>query len=913
MTFRPEPNEEIAIGDTTYRIAEHPAAPGMPYGQEGRAAVVYQLLAGNKQRALKVFKSRFRTPSLVALAGRVAAFADLPGLSVCLRTVLTPQQHSALLRKQPDLIYSMLMPWIEGPTWMEVLLDKRDLSPEQSLSLARSLVEVLASMEARGLAHCDISGPNLLIPALAAAPRYGSQFPVELVDVEQLYGLGLGKPEVLPGGSQGYAHKTAPQGLWEPEADRFAGAVLLAEMLGWCDEPVRGAAWGENYFDPDELQKPSARYDLLMKVLRERWGNAVPRLFEQAWDSATLEDCPSFAQWQQALHETSTQPAGDASATAAGGEMAALAATAAAAADPIAANAVDSPESPRGMLDQLTASGRELEAHGNIREALASYREARSIAPEGSPAAQDLASRIEALERKQAAEQPPRAVDAVAPATEPGKPTASEAATPAAPAVLPVVPVVTPAAAASQGATLPVEPAGATQPAQITPPTPHSQGGGQAPAQGQGQWTQPQGAWSPTQPGPPPPGAGYMGPTQAPTQPSPVMPGGQQPVYGPPPANPYIGRMFDDSLAAYRRGDWITADRLLRQVVSSQPAYSKDGYLAATVLMDVERRLQTAPPAQPVYAGAAAVAVAPPKPPAPGTANVNRQGSGRNMVWLIPAVLVLCLLVAGGGFAAYQVLGMGPRPSPTATLGAIIPVITGGTFTPTPAEEPWSPTPDMQATLGVLVPTDTAVPVPTDTEAPADTPVPTDTAAPVPPTDTTVPVVPTDTVPPPPTDTPVPPPTNTPVPVVPPTNTRVALPTHTPLPTRPAPTRTFTPRPAPTNTRLPVRPTNTPAAPAFTVTLLAASVDPANSTRCPTTFNFTGIIRTNGAGVVTYHWERSDGTVFPPETLYFASGGTQSVSLSWEVSASYRGWVRLVVERPNSMTSNQASFVLSCQ
>jgi hypothetical protein len=43
MPFRPNVHDELTIDGITYRIAEHPAAPGMPYGQEGRARIVYQL------------------------------------------------------------------------------------------------------------------------------------------------------------------------------------------------------------------------------------------------------------------------------------------------------------------------------------------------------------------------------------------------------------------------------------------------------------------------------------------------------------------------------------------------------------------------------------------------------------------------------------------------------------------------------------------------------------------------------------------------------------------------------------------------------------------------------------------------------------------------------------------------------
>ena len=163
-------NQELLIDNVTYRVAAHPAAAGMPYGQEGRQATVYQLVAASgEQWALKVFKARYRIPALVALADRLAGFADLPGLAVCQRTVLTARRHSTLLRQYPDLTYAVLMPWISGPTWMETLLDRRAFTPEQSLTLARSLAETLAALEEHGVAHCDLSGPNLLLPALQSS------------------------------------------------------------------------------------------------------------------------------------------------------------------------------------------------------------------------------------------------------------------------------------------------------------------------------------------------------------------------------------------------------------------------------------------------------------------------------------------------------------------------------------------------------------------------------------------------------------------------------------------------------------------------------------------------------------------------------------------------------------------------
>jgi len=161
-------------------------------------------------------------------------------------------------------------------------------------------------MEQESLAHCDLSGPNVLLPGLSPEAHNGL---VALVDVEQLYGPDLRRPDVLPGGSAGYAHKTAPEGLWSAHADRFAGAVLLAEMLGWYDVHVRDAAEADSeaFFDSQELQQDRPRFRTLCATLRHAWGEEVARLFERAWHSDMLAECPTFGEWWIALPEVAPQ------------------------------------------------------------------------------------------------------------------------------------------------------------------------------------------------------------------------------------------------------------------------------------------------------------------------------------------------------------------------------------------------------------------------------------------------------------------------------------------------------------------------------------------------------------------------------------------------------------------------------
>jgi len=366
MSFHPNVRDELTIDGVTFHFTEHPAAPGMPYGQEGRQATVYQIAADSDLRALKVFKPRCRVPALVTLANRLAAFADLPGLQVCKRQVLTARRHGDLLRHWPDLTYSIVMPWIEGPTWMQTLIEWQVLSPSQGLRLAESLASILNTMEEHNLAHCDVSGPNVLLCALSQSDSQ-SPSPVALVDVEQFYGPGWERPEWLTSGSPGYAHRTATNGLWEPRADRFAGAVLIAEMLGWCDGRVQQAAWGESYFDPGEMHQDTERYRILSVVLREKWGAGVAGLFERAWHSEALAECATFSEWLVNLPIPTTL------------------------------------QSSSNMSD-LIDHAKHMEQEGDLASALETYRQAQAQTTAGTSLAQELTLIVRDLDRKAKAE-----------------------------------------------------------------------------------------------------------------------------------------------------------------------------------------------------------------------------------------------------------------------------------------------------------------------------------------------------------------------------------------------------------------------------------------------------------------------------------------------------------------------------
>ncbi len=294
--FNPSPHDRLVIGGLAYQVMPHPAVPTFAFGQEGRKAFVYQVSGGPDKGlyALKKFKEVFRLPELVEICDQLARFAPWPGLEVCDRLCLHSKKHADAIDRYPDLEYAVLMPWIGGSTWYDMVIGMTPLSRLEALTYANAVAQVLAAIEEAGLAHCDISAANVIVNSNTQRAH--------LIDVEDLYAPGFSPPASLPAGTDGYAHRTAGSGLWGPYADRFAGAVIVAEMAAWWSPDIRREAEDEHYFSPTEMQEDSSRYRLMRSVL-ESVEPRLPELFDQAWFSNRLEDCPPLQAWQEALSE----------------------------------------------------------------------------------------------------------------------------------------------------------------------------------------------------------------------------------------------------------------------------------------------------------------------------------------------------------------------------------------------------------------------------------------------------------------------------------------------------------------------------------------------------------------------------------------------------------------------------------
>ncbi|MDN4526482.1 tetratricopeptide repeat protein [Fictibacillus fluitans] len=308
MSFQPEVGESIRLFGRRYTFPKHPAVVGIdiPYGQEGRQGTVYQIKEENTRTkaALKVFRDRFKNKNQVRLSEQLKNYSSFYGLSACLRSVIEEEEHARLVSQYGDLSYALIMPWIDGPTWADILMEEQALSKDTCLRIACMMAFLLKKLEGAGVAHCDLSSSNVMLPFLqeSARPIFAD---IELIDIEELYAPELDEPKALPGGSPGYAANYVKDGIWSKEADRFAGAVLIAEMVSWHEDEVRSLKADDfSYFDTYEMQSESERYKKLKDVVGKTLGEKGEALFEQAWKSNSLQECPSFSQWYEAFPDS---------------------------------------------------------------------------------------------------------------------------------------------------------------------------------------------------------------------------------------------------------------------------------------------------------------------------------------------------------------------------------------------------------------------------------------------------------------------------------------------------------------------------------------------------------------------------------------------------------------------------------
>ena len=302
MTFEPEPGAQIHLknDEVIEFLALEASGPAsvFVYAESGKEGTVYKVLKSREQYALKVFYPQYRDKRLLENTDKLSRFKDLEGFRVAKRTVITPDGYPDLLKKYPELTYAVLMPWIDGTVWGNLMLETDpSLQPENYFQIAHGLTKVVSSLELQGLAHCDLSSNNFIIAKSPAG--------IQLIDIEDMYAPDMPRP--IPDvsyGSIGYRTKwIAEKGLWGPESDRFSLAVLCSEIIAWPSPEIQENKSGStSFFEEEEIGENSDRYRLMVSHLAGQ-SDELPELLERAWFSNEFAECPTVIEWRDAIRK----------------------------------------------------------------------------------------------------------------------------------------------------------------------------------------------------------------------------------------------------------------------------------------------------------------------------------------------------------------------------------------------------------------------------------------------------------------------------------------------------------------------------------------------------------------------------------------------------------------------------------
>lgn len=295
--FEPSIGDVLRLFGDKYKVQEHPNAPGIVFAASGGKADVYQLLGRGKRRwGLKVFFAAFRDARILDSTKHLHTIENYKGLMVARRRVVTPTEGDAC--RYRDLHYSVLMPWVSGRTWYDSLEQRRLQQLADAKARATRFLQVISRLEQSGIAHTDISSGNVSFEH--------STEDTQLLDLEDMYLPNVPKPSSTTTGTPGYDNPGG-QETWRPAGDRYAAAILAAEILLMSDETLAAEVDSNSFFTGNRLKD----------IARNRFNKAEPylhevspsfaELFTAAWNSASLEDCPQIQELRKELNRDVTR------------------------------------------------------------------------------------------------------------------------------------------------------------------------------------------------------------------------------------------------------------------------------------------------------------------------------------------------------------------------------------------------------------------------------------------------------------------------------------------------------------------------------------------------------------------------------------------------------------------------------
>lgn len=303
-------NTELTIRGQKYSFVTMPNQ-GIYIDSTGGSATIYKLkhITTNKTFALKVFHIEYRDAYLRRNFDFIQEeLATIPMFAwVTHRILINENDDRNLILEFPELRNSILMPWIDLPTADQIrsLLSGKRQTPTSTAkcrALAQLLADSLYQLEQKGFAHGDISSTNVLID--------WERPELYIIDIEDMFHSTLKQPGTLvqsKGGTDGYRFFDDFTS-WQPCADRFAGALLICELLTLDNPDCQQASAEESYFvqrDIDERtfdglnnERIQALTDALSQLTN---GIALATALDSAWTKMEIREIPSLSNWVSLL------------------------------------------------------------------------------------------------------------------------------------------------------------------------------------------------------------------------------------------------------------------------------------------------------------------------------------------------------------------------------------------------------------------------------------------------------------------------------------------------------------------------------------------------------------------------------------------------------------------------------------
>jgi hypothetical protein len=300
------PKTILDIRGTKYQFMPQSANPNEVFvDRTGGRAAIYRLQNTQDKsiHALKVFNPDVRGGYTVASFEYFQkSLLHIPAFSwVNERYMLTKQTDKALITQYPELQNAILMPWFEGEKLDQVRdkirTDKLKVTAVECTELARQMATTLQELEKLGIAHGDIANSNVMI--------FWEKKYLVIIDIEDMFHASLVNPdEGMRGGTNGYQFEN-PFDPWCAEADRFAGAIYISELLTLSDQTCLQFAREEQYFKQDDLvyrfeDEDNNQITVLLDAVQKS-KTKLFQLLHKALYTTELNKLPTLKEWTTAL------------------------------------------------------------------------------------------------------------------------------------------------------------------------------------------------------------------------------------------------------------------------------------------------------------------------------------------------------------------------------------------------------------------------------------------------------------------------------------------------------------------------------------------------------------------------------------------------------------------------------------